>query len=71
MLEHGVPFSTVATIMGWSPSTAVSMSRRYGHIGQAPQREAVKALDRGDFVGVVHQNGNQISRVEKAVTLTR
>lgn len=45
MLEAGVPFSVVATIMGWSPSTAVRMSRRYGHIGQAAQREAVKALE--------------------------
>lgn len=45
MLEGGAPFSVVATIMGWSPSTAVRMSRRYGHIGQAAQREAVKALE--------------------------
>jgi hypothetical protein len=45
MLEGGAPFSVVATIMGWSPSTAVRMSRRYGHIGQAAQREAVKALN--------------------------
>jgi len=45
MLESGTPFSVVATIMGWSPSTAVRMSRRYGHIGQAAQREAVKALN--------------------------
>lgn len=35
----------VATIMGWSPSTTVRMSRRYGHIGQAAQVEAVKALE--------------------------
>jgi hypothetical protein len=45
MLEGGAPFSVVATIMGWSPSTAVRMSRRYGHIGQAAQREAVKSLN--------------------------
>jgi integrase len=45
MLENGAPFSVVATIMGWSPSTAVRMSRRYGHIGQAAQREAVKSLN--------------------------
>lgn len=45
MLEAGVPLSVVATIMGWSPSTTVRMSRRYGHIGQAAQREAVKALE--------------------------
>lgn len=45
MLESGTPLSVVATIMGWSPSTTVRMSRRYGHIGQAAQREAVKALE--------------------------
>jgi integrase len=44
MLEAGVPFSVVATIMGWSPSTTVRMSRRYGHIGQNSQRLAVNAL---------------------------
>lgn len=44
MLEAGVPFSVVATIMGWSPSTTVRMSRRYGHIGQSAQRLAVTAL---------------------------
>jgi integrase len=44
MLEAGVPFSVMATIMGWSPSTTVCMSRRYGHIGQSAQRLAVKAL---------------------------
>jgi integrase len=44
MLEAGVPFSVVATIMGWSPSTAVRMSRRYGHIGQGAQRQAMNAL---------------------------
>ena len=44
MLEAGVPFSVVATIMGWSPSTTVRMSRRYGHIGQSSQRLAVNAL---------------------------
>jgi integrase len=44
MLEAGIPFSVVATIMGWSPSTTVRMSRRYGHIGQGAQRSAVNAL---------------------------
>jgi adenine-specific DNA-methyltransferase len=44
-LESGTPLSVVATLMGWSPSTTVRMSRRHGHIGQAAQREAVKALE--------------------------
>jgi len=49
MLEAGVPFSVVATIMGWSPSTTVRMSRRYGHIGQTAQRHAVNALSEAGF----------------------
>lgn len=49
MLEAGVPFSVVATIMGWSPSTTVRMARRYGHIGQTAQRHAVNALEGADF----------------------
>jgi len=47
MLEAGIPFSVVATVMGWSPSTTVRMSRRYGHIGQSSQRQAVKVLSQG------------------------
>jgi integrase len=30
-LERGVPFAVVATIMGWSPASAVRMAKRYGH----------------------------------------
>jgi integrase len=56
MLEAGVPFSVVATIMGWSPSTTVRMARRYGHIGQSAQRQAVNALKGADFEGDGAQN---------------
>jgi len=55
MLEAGIPFSVVATIMGWSPSTTVRMSRRYGHIGQSAQRHAVNALK----VAGVQEDGAQ------------
>jgi integrase len=44
MLEAGIPFSVVASIMGWSASTSVRMAKRYGHIGQTAQRKAVDAL---------------------------
>ncbi len=76
MLESGTPLSVVAAIMGWSPSTTVRMSLRYGHIGQAAQVEAVKALESvtaipPNFPQGVHQNGNQIPAGEKAVTLTQ
>jgi integrase len=55
MLEGGVPFSVVATIMGWSPSTTVRMTRRYGHIGQIAQRQAVNTLNQAGF----HDDGAQ------------
>ena len=45
MLEAGKPFPLVARIMGWSPSTAVRMSFRYGHFSAAAQEEAVEALN--------------------------
>src|SRR6201987_2240786 len=43
MLEAGVPFSVVATIMGWSASTTVRMEKRYGHIEHNAQRLPVDA----------------------------
>ncbi len=56
MLEAGVPFSVVATIMGWSASTTVRMARRHGHIGQVTQRQAVNALKGADFEADGAQN---------------
>jgi integrase len=46
MLEGGVPLVVVGAIMGWSPSTTTRMAKRYGHIGNAAQREAVDLLAR-------------------------
>ena len=46
MLEGGAPLSVVASILGWSPATTVRMAKRYGHIGQVAQRQAVEILDR-------------------------
>jgi hypothetical protein len=45
MLEGGAPLSVVASILGWSPATTVRMAKRYGHIGQVAQRQAVEMLD--------------------------
>ena len=62
MLEAGIPYSVVATIMGWSASTTVRMAKRYGHIGQAAQRRAVDALceavSEGDGAQNVAQSEN-------------
>ena len=56
MLEAGVPFSVVASIMGWSASTTVRMAKRYGHIGDRAQRLAVDALCEPVSKGGVVQN---------------
>jgi integrase len=45
LLERGVAFGVVATIMGWSPATSARMARRYGHIGPSAQRDAMALLD--------------------------
>jgi hypothetical protein len=45
MLEGGAPLSVVAAILGWSAATTVRMAKRYGHIGQVAQRQAVALLD--------------------------
>jgi integrase len=59
MLEAGVPFSVVASIMGWSASTTVRMAKRYGHIGDRAQRLAVDALCEPVSEGGVAQNRAQ------------
>lgn len=59
MLEAGVPFSVVASIMGWSASTTVRMAKRYGHIGDRAQRLAVDALCEPVSDGGVAQNRAQ------------
>jgi len=63
MLEAGVPFSGIATIMGWSASTTVRMAKRYGHIGQNAQRLAVDALCQSVSAGDGAQNEAQSENV--------
>jgi integrase len=70
MLEAGVPFSVVATIMGWSPSTIVRMSRRYGHIGQSAQRHAVNTLKEAGIQDVGHEIGHTPKHVHCGNLLT-
>jgi len=67
MLEAGVPFSVVASIMGWSASTTVRMAKRYGHIGDRAQRLAVDALCEPVSENPVVQNPLQSSSAEKTV----
>ena len=44
MLEGGRPLLVVASILGWSPSTAARMAKRYCHIGNVAQMNAVEML---------------------------
>jgi hypothetical protein len=63
MLEAGVPFSVVASIMGWSASTTVRMAKSYGHIGDRAQRLAVDAFCEPVSDGGVAQNRAQSKNV--------
>lgn len=55
MLEGGVPLSVVASLLGWSPATTARMARRYGHIGELAQRQAVAILDIGKDDGAAEK----------------
>jgi hypothetical protein len=68
MLENGVPMATIAQILGWSPSTTIRMTKRYGHIRPDAQRQALEGIAIGlpsqkepGFEDGVHQNGNQVA----------
>ena len=45
MLRAGIPLTTVAAIVGWSPATMYLMAKRYAHILQPEMRKAVAVLD--------------------------
>jgi len=61
MLENGVPYATMAQILGWSATTAVRMAKRYGHIRPEAQRRALDVIATEDFRSGVHQIGNQVA----------
>lgn len=44
LLEAGVPYPVVASMMGWSAATAIRMAKRYGHIGSQALRDAADVL---------------------------
>jgi integrase len=65
MLEAGVPYSVVATVMGWSAATAIRMAKRYGHIGQKTLVDAMAVLERAEIASESPKNppksANEIS----------
>jgi hypothetical protein len=67
LVENGVPYATVARIMGWSASTSVRMTKRHGHIRFDPQRQTLEAIATGlaggitlDLQGGSYKNPNQL-----------
>jgi integrase len=44
LLEGGIPYPVMASMMGWSAATAIRMSKRYGHIGSKALRDAAEVL---------------------------
>ena len=48
LLEGGIPYPVVASMMGWSASTAIRMAKRYGHIGSQALRDAADVSRRGE-----------------------
>ena len=44
LLEAGIPYPVVASLMGWSAATAIRMAKRYGHIGNRALRDAAEVL---------------------------
>lgn len=66
MLEGGVPLSVVASILGWSAATTARMAKRYGHIGQVAQRQAVAILD-----GASKRAGNRAKKTNSPTGVLR
>jgi integrase len=46
LLEAGLSLPLIGRILGWSASTMVVMTHRYGHVDALSQREAMARLDR-------------------------
>lgn len=58
MLRAGTPLTTVAAIVGWSPSTMYLMAKRYAHILQPEMRKAVAVLGANSPEHVPTPSGN-------------
>ena len=62
LLEQGTPIAVVSQILGWSASTAVRMSKRYGHIRPEVQRQALVAVATAEIQPDVNQIVHQAKR---------
>ena len=60
----------VASLLGWSPSTAARMAQRYGHIGNTAQVSAVGMLMANLNLDDSHEGGHKKGHSESALTLS-
>jgi hypothetical protein len=69
MLEGGIPFSVVASVMGWSTSTTVRMSRRYGHDRQR-RDEPWKPYQKAILKRIGYKIGHSLRAQLRLIVLT-
>jgi integrase len=50
MIKAGIPIPIIAQLVGWSTSTMVAMTARYGHYSMDTLRMAVEAISSGSLV---------------------
>jgi integrase len=62
LFEQGTPIAVVAQILGWSASTAVSMTKRYGLIRPDVQRQALVAIATDETQTLENQIVHQAER---------
>jgi integrase len=66
LLEGGVPYPVVASMMGWSAATAIRMAKRYGHIGSKALSDAADVLGRALTGGESLKNPPKSESIETA-----
>jgi integrase len=66
LLEAGIPYPVVASMMGWSAATAIRMAKRYGHIGSRALREAADVLGRFEIPQGYPKKSPKSEEVERA-----
>jgi integrase len=66
LLEAGLSLPLIGRILGWSPSTMVLMSHRYGQVDALTQREAMARLVRVAVPTTVTTQSTESSRPNDA-----
>jgi integrase len=67
ILEAGIPYPVVASMMGWSAATAIRMAKRYGHIGSSALRDAADVLGRATTAAESLKKSPKSLEVENAL----